>query len=229
MPGCHTLGGQWRSGTIPLVQSYLKTHEDILATRLPSCNDARDPYCESRTRVETGVSTYFKTIMIWQCHVFMLNNSDPYTKEEIEAARKEACTIGKILTKLSKETDTHGSQISNLPTSRLLDASKLDDFCSGPKLKLIRRVPEGLEEVEDNIEFYGGPFYVEAIFEDAPQDSEKTVRVKISAGNSDAATENDLEIKVQRTEESNVFRSEEFHIFAEETQDISSDSARVRP
>ncbi|MCP4994143.1 MAG: hypothetical protein GY934_10235, partial [Gammaproteobacteria bacterium] len=229
MSACRVLGGKWRSGTLPLVQSYLKARDGEIAERLPGCNNAVDPQCKSRVMIETGIAAYFKTIMVWQCHIFMLNSSDGYTAEEIQAARKESCEIGKSLTMLSKATDAHGSQISNLPVTMMLDTSMLDDFCSGPKLRLMRRIADGLREVEDNIVFYGGPFYVEAIYEDAPQDSEKTVKVNITGGNTGGSANKNLEVKLQRTEEANVLRSEDFYIFAEDTNSAPNDSGEVRP
>ncbi len=223
MHACSVLGGRWHPGTLPLVQGYLKAMDDETAARLLTCNNTNDPQCKSRVHVETGISTYFKTIMIWQCHIFMLNSSDGYTAEEIQAARRESCEIGKILTRLSKVTDAHGSQISNSPVSMMLDSSMLDDFCSGPKLKLMRRIPDGVIEVKNNIMFYGGPFYIEAIFEDAPKESTKRVKIKISKGSMTGVKSNNLDILVhQMDEQPHIFRSNEFNIHAKNSHSTTN-------
>ncbi len=230
MSACSVLGGKWRSGTLPLVQSYLKARDDEITARLSTCNNAVDPECKSRVMIETGITAYFKIIMIWQCHIFMLNSSGGYTTEEIQVARKESCEIGKSLARLSKETDAHGSQISNLPVTLMLDASMLDDFCSGPKLKLMRRIPDELIKVKDNIKFYGGPFYIEAIFEDAPKESTKRVNIKLSKSYREGAQDNELEILVHRVDEQpHTFRSEEFNIHPDSSHSATNNSARVNP
>lgn len=168
---CQALGGEWHDGTVPIVEGYVDQMNREIRARAASCGSSPDPLCKDRPWVELGVATYFRAIMIWQCHLAVARDSEEFDPEQVRTARLEGCAIEKIMRRISNLADAHGARVAQGPAKLLTDRLELDTLCRGPKLRLVRVVRGGVEQVGETLEFFGGPYYVEAVYDDAPKAS----------------------------------------------------------
>ena len=146
---CQALGGRWRAGTIPIIEGYFEEMNRQIEARLAGCGPI-DPFCKPRAWVEQGMETYFRTYLIWQCHVALISEPDTHRPEDIRLARYEACEISKKLISLPDMIDANGGELSMVSRDFFIKQFEIDSVCKEPNLKgqsAIKSKAEAEEEV----------------------------------------------------------------------------------
>jgi|GEM_PF-3182602 len=105
------------------------------------------------------------------------------------------------------------------PWSRDLRLERMAEQTGEPELKLVRITSSGIEEVHENIEFYGGPYYLEAIYKEPQDSSMKSVKWESSGRSEEPGSLSSYGVAMYPLDSNpNIFRSEQFYIFPESVQ-----------
>ena len=176
---CHAVGGSWRRDTIPLVSDILTQMNNAVAARQAGCANLGGgaEQCRQGVKVEQTVAAYFQTIMIWQCHIAVVRQPEPWSLEDIRAARHEACRIQETLDGLQEVIN---QQVGTMPLAlyrQTLDKFELDDPCAVGELKLVRADGTVISDAQALPLFE--PFYIEVHFDRKMRQPRRTVRIHL--------------------------------------------------
>ena len=129
---CQALGGEWRSGTMPLVQRNIAEMRRGIQQRAAGCYAQRgyEEQCRRQVVSEQTLQAYFQSITIWQCHMMALNFEDRLPGGMARLARGEACQIGRVLTNLYGQLREAGSPIDTPPHETMQAQSQVGDPCA---------------------------------------------------------------------------------------------------
>lgn len=107
---CQTMGGEWRGGTLDMVDGFIAEMDEALQQRLSSCDfnaDMRD-FCRKQVITEQVSAAYFQTLMIYQCHLSFFQYPEGKSGEDIKMAVSEACAIEPTLNELLEKGNSTG-------------------------------------------------------------------------------------------------------------------------
>ena len=127
---CASLGGRWRSGTIPQVESIRSGAERTKQQRMQGCDGMAGgrERCRDQVRVEQGLQAYFPLVQILQCHLtFAADPGSP--ARDVRTAKQEACAIEPILRGIREEVNGAGGALPPLGFMAAVDEAALRRDC----------------------------------------------------------------------------------------------------
>lgn len=163
---CIRLGGKWRPGTPELVKESVEKMRARLKSRLASCGGPMLKQCIAQARTEAMIGAYFEVLLVWQCAFFTYQLDTSLSGDDRKLVKEEACKIQRDhLEPLQKEANAAGALMRTAPHETILESSGIDDWCDTPVLRFVREGDSGFEEIGDDLDYYGGPVFVELDYE----------------------------------------------------------------
>jgi len=107
---CQTLGGEWRSGTLDMVDGFVAEMDEALQERLPGCDLIADmsEICRNQVITEQVSNAYFQTLMVFQCHLSFILEPKRKPVDDMKSAVSEACAIEPTLNELLEKGNSAG-------------------------------------------------------------------------------------------------------------------------
>ena len=211
---CQALGGEWRSGTIPMVDDILSQMQTTSASREAECvyaPDGWDEQCRVGVRVEQAGEAYMETITIWQCHVAVVSQQKNWQPEDVRAAREEGCVIQKILSDLQEKITQNAGTMPFFLHDMMMESARIADLCDKPVLRFVWEGDNGFEEIEGDLGYYGGPYFLEVDYE--KEQKMDSFLATLEWDDAESGTTGRTEILVSRTpEDTTLYRSDGINI-----------------